>query len=321
MAGAAVHREVRVRLGAGTGQSDQLVAAIDPRRGRAALRVRREHGLERAPQLGRGPRTVLGLERQRRDQNALQVVGRVTARMRLAQRRERLLGQGVGQQLVQRGAESEHVEAGIRLDEAGLQRQVARGAQRLAHAGRPGSHRPGREPINFGDPDDPEVDQFHVQAIVGVGEHDVRRLHVAVDQALAVGGVQGVGDLDPDLQHLPPRQRTGPGQVLAEVRALDQLEDGVQVLPVAVVGQDPHDRGVIHAGEHHGLLGEAAPEVRVPRAQQLDRHVPMELPVACSHDHCPAADPNAVQEVKTTPETLFWPIALVLAAHAHLRGV
>jgi hypothetical protein len=160
-----------------------------------------------------------------------------------------------------------------------------------------------------------------VQAIVGVGEHDVRRLHVAVDQALAVGGVQGVGDLDPDLQHLPPRQRTGPRQMLAEVRALDQLEDGVGFIPVAVVGQDPHDRGVVHAGEHHGLLGEAAPEVRVPRAQQLDRHEPVELPVARPHDHSPAADADAVQEVKTTPETLLWPVALVLVAHAHLRGV
>jgi hypothetical protein len=93
VAGAAVHREVRVRLGAGARQPDQLVAAIDPRRGRAALRVRREHCLERAPQLGRGLRAVLGLERQRGDQDALQVVRRVTTRMRLAQRLERLLGQ------------------------------------------------------------------------------------------------------------------------------------------------------------------------------------------------------------------------------------
>jgi hypothetical protein len=65
VAGAAVHREVRVRLGAGARQPDQLVAAIDPRRGRAALRVRRANCRERAPQLGRGLRAVLGLERQR----------------------------------------------------------------------------------------------------------------------------------------------------------------------------------------------------------------------------------------------------------------
>ncbi len=28
-------------------------------------------------------------------------------------------------------------------------------------------------------------------------------------------------------------------------------------VPVAVVGQDPHDRGVVDAGEHHGLVDEA----------------------------------------------------------------
>jgi hypothetical protein len=165
---------------------------------------------------------------------------------------------------------------------------------------RRGSHRPGREPINFGDPDDPEVDQLDLQA-VGVGEHDVRRLHVAVDQALAVGGVKGVSDLDPDLQHLPPRKRPEPGQMLVEVRALDQLEDRVGFIPVAVVGQDPHNCGMIHAGKHHGLVGEAAPEVRVPRAQQLDGDEPVELPVARPHDHSPAADPDAVQKVITTP--------------------
>jgi len=76
---------------------------------------------------------------------------------------------------------------------------------------------------------------------------------------------------------------------------------------------------MIHAGEHHGLVGEAAPEVRIPRAQQLDGDEPVKLPVAGPHDHCPAADADAVQEV-ITPRDTSWPVALVLAAHAHLRG-
>jgi len=138
-----------------------------------------------------------------------------------------------------------------------------------------------------------------------------------VDQALAVGGVQSVCDLDPDPQHLPPRQRPGSGEKLAEVRALDQLEDGVGLLPFAVVGQDPHDRGVIHAGEHHGLPGEAAAEVRVTRAQQLDGDEPMELPVASPHDHRPTANADAVQEVKTPPQTLFRPTKALPVLFVH----
>jgi hypothetical protein len=56
---------------------------------------------------------VLGLEREGGCQHVPEVLRRVATRMRLAQGLERLLGQLAGQQLVQRGAEPEHVEAGF----------------------------------------------------------------------------------------------------------------------------------------------------------------------------------------------------------------
>ena len=87
---------------------------------------------------------------------------------------------------------------------------------------------------------------------------------------------------------------------------------------------DPHDRGMVQARQDLRLMGEAASEFRVTRAQQLDRDEPVELPVARPHDHSPAPDADAVQEVKTTPKALIRPVApvaLILVAHAHLRGV
>jgi hypothetical protein len=317
VARAPVHCEICVSLCAGPGQSDQLVAAIDPLRGRAVVRVCRANCRERAPQLGRSLRPVLWLERQRGRQHELEVVRRVATGMSLAQRLKRLLGQLAGQQVVQRCAEPEHVEPGVRRDEAGLERQISRGTQRLAHGGRMPRHGPCGDPVARGAANDSKVDQLHLQGI-GVGEHDVRRLHVPVDQTLAVGDVQGVRDLDPDLEGLPPRHRPGLSEVLAEVRALDQLKNGVKLLAVAVVGQDPHDRGMVQARQDLRLLGEAALEVRVTRAQQLDRDEPVELPVARPHDHSPAADADAVQEFETTPETPVGPFAL-LVPHFHER--
>jgi len=58
-----------------------------------------------------------------------------------------------------------------------------------------------------------------------------------------------VHQADRELDGAPPRQRTGLDQKFAEVRALEQLEDGVGFIPVAVVGEHPHDRGVVDEGQ------------------------------------------------------------------------
>ena len=130
--GAAMHGPVRLALRPGARQTDQLVAAVDARRRCIALRVCPANRRERAAQLFRRLRAVLGLEREGCEQYTLQVLRRVAARMCCAQRFKRLLGDLAGHELVQRGPEPEHVEARVGRREARLQRQVARGAERLA---------------------------------------------------------------------------------------------------------------------------------------------------------------------------------------------
>ena len=68
----------------------------------------------------------------------------------------------------------------------------------------------------------PEVRQEHA---VGPLEQDVARLHVAVHQALGVGGVQGGGDLDDDRGCGSRLQPPGLPQQLAQVDALHEARD------------------------------------------------------------------------------------------------
>jgi hypothetical protein len=83
---------------------------------------------------------------------------------------------------------------------------------------------------------------------------------------------------------------------------VDQLEGHVHVVALAAVGEHPHDRRVLHVGEHLGLAGEAALQLRVARAQQLDRHDGPQLLVARRGDHGPAAGADVLEHDEAVPE-------------------
>ena len=56
------------------------------------------------------------------------------------------------------------------------------------------------------DPSDAEIRQLRVAVL---GEQDVRRFDVAMQGAAPVRGLQRAGHLHPDMQHIPPVDRTG----------------------------------------------------------------------------------------------------------------
>ena len=110
-------------------------------------------------------------------------------------------------------------------------------------------------------------------------ELHVRGLEVAVDDALAVGLLERLGDLLRDLEGLVDRDRPA-REPLLEVLALDELE-GEEGLPVGLLeAVDGGDVRVVEGGEEVGLALEAREPLGVLRhlgRQDLDRDVAAEV--------------------------------------------
>ena len=96
-----------------------------------------------------------------------------------------------------------------------------------------------------------EVEQPHVD-LVRLGEQDVRRLDVPVDDAAAVRVPQRLGDLGADLERVAVDQRAAP-QRLAHRAARDVLVGDVDVRGVARQREDPLAAIVAERGRCAGL--------------------------------------------------------------------
>jgi len=135
-------------------------------------------------------------------------------------------GNRSGGHFVEHGAEGEKVGAGIEfLAESLLRRHVGDGAKDAVTAadgvlgnsrGVTGGGRNGSLKRHFGEP---EVEQLGLAAR---GDENVGRLDVTMNDALGVRGVEGVGDLNAEVEKEIEPQRLA-GDTLAEVLAIEQL--------------------------------------------------------------------------------------------------
>lgn len=125
---------------------------------------------------------------------------------------------------------------------------------------------------------DPEVDDLGMRLAVDHGDEDVRRLEVAVDDALVVGVLDGETDA---LEELEPALDGEPVAV-AELRdgaSLDVLHREVGVALLARAGVvDLGDAGVVHDGEGLALGLEAVDDLARGHARldDLERDVALE---------------------------------------------
>jgi hypothetical protein len=142
----------------------------------------------------------------------------------------------------------------------------------------------------------PEVEHLDE---VALGELDVRRLQVAVDDSVLVGGLDRLGDLLGNGERLGDRH----GAVVEhgiERLAGHVLED--EVSP-AIDLLEPVDRGnarVVERGEHLGLAletGEAIGVVGEVLRECLDRNVAVEPRVTGQVDHAHAAASDLADDV------------------------
>ena len=167
--------------------------------------------------------------------------------------------QAAGQHLEQDDAQGVDVAAAVqRLGAHLLRTHVAGRAQRRAGL------RYGRARF-IQQLDDAEVGQ--VGAAGGV-EEDVGRLHVAVDDALAVGAVERAGNAG---QQGHFARRTRPALQPVGQRAAGQVgHDQIGLAEVFPVAQNGHNGRVAQPLQHVGLALKALAEAGV--AAQLDRH-------------------------------------------------
>ena len=136
-----------------------------------------------------------------------------------------------------------------------------------------------------------EVENLHR----AVGAHfDIRRLQIAVNDALFVRGFERLGDLLRDGQRLVERDRA-PRDALRQVLALDELHHQRGDAPTFFEPVDARDVRMVQRGEGLGFAREPRQAVGIMRerfGQDLDRDVTIQLRVARAEDlpHAAFAD-------------------------------
>ena len=126
-------------------------------------------------------------------------------------------------------------------------------------------------------PGDAEVHHLH---LAGVGEHNIRRLDIAVNDSRLMGCLQGLRDRLEDLRRLLGRQRAIFANNIAQRSPVDPLHhdirDGhaIQLGFPGVINR--HDIGVIQLARVLGLAVKTLPEIDVARhfrAEHLYRNL------------------------------------------------
>ena len=158
---------------------------------------------------------------------------------------------------------------------AGLGGHVGEGAEEPVVDGR----------VGVGDGGDAEVGEPHGAV---APEQDVRRLDVAVDDAVRVGVREGVADGGRDAEERLVRQRLL-AQGALQVAAVHELRDDVDVLVVLEDLAQAHDVGMAEPRGDRDLAPRALPEDGVVR-DGLDGHGVAGLLVVRAEDRARAAD-------------------------------
>jgi len=178
--------------------------------------------------------------------------------------------QDAGGHLVEDGAEGKKITAGIEIFGAGLLgRHVRNGAERGTGTGKVllidgGGHGVGRCDLtgrrrgsgNFGKA---EVENFGVTAF---GYENVRGLNVAMNDALGVGGIEGVGGFESEgddgfvIEGLA-------GDLMLQGQAIEKFHGDERLLAVLADFVDGADVGVVESGRGAGFAAEAFEGLRV----------------------------------------------------------
>ena len=137
---------------------------------------------------------------------------------------------------------------------------------------------------------------------------DVRGLEIAVDDPLAVGGVERLGELPGDAQDLVHGQRAGPNEALGQRLAVNELHDQEARVAGLFEAVDRRDVGMIERGEYPRLASEARQPGRVVRellGKYLDRDLAAKAQIGGAVDLAHPARPERRTNL-VSPEPDAW---------------
>ena len=169
-----------------------------------------------------------------------------------------LKGQAAREHLIEHDAGRVDIGPGVDMLAPGLLgRNVMHGAQGILRQGLSGILQAG----------DTEIGHLYTAV---PQDHDILRLNIPVDDAAAMGMLQGAHDLHDEVQGLPPIHLTPALHVLLEGDAVDELHN--DVLRVAAGGNiiHGHDIGVGKLRHRTALIPEAAADLLVFRHVGLE---------------------------------------------------
>ena len=148
-----------------------------------------------------------------------------------------------GQQLVERAAQAVDVRADVH---GGLFRDLLRGHVVDGAQGLPGRRQLFAREMGQIRPRQPQVEDLH---LAGAGQHQVRRLDVAMHEVVLVGALEAKRCLADDLAGVSHPQRTAAPHHLVQVQPIEQFHDEEPGSGnfAGVVGMD--DIGMLHRAD------------------------------------------------------------------------
>ena len=292
----------------------QAVRHCGPRRLRRERRLRGRRGAhagrgaealeERALELARGLVASAGIGRERPVEDSNEALREVRAEIaRVLSLTSRVLRA----QILQRGRldGKRSGDEGEENDAQGVQIAPGFGRRAAQHLRRHEVRRAGERPLLPAAAEarielaaEPEI---HEDDAPSGGAHDVRQLHVLMDDSGGMHGGEGAAEIDPDERRLAPVEDAALLENVVERLAAQELGPDPDLTVDPVGAEDRHDVGIPHERQETGLAHDLVARIGDVSTQDLERDLAVEPRVARTVDRSERAGADTFEDFELAP--------------------